>query len=322
MEKPPCTLTPQIALLIGEVSELLGRYRGVHAPVPNPRLRKNNTARTIQGSVAIEGNSLALQQVTALLDNKRVIGRQSEILEVQNAIALYELLPSLNIFQPKDLLRAHRVLMSGLVFDAGQFRRGAVGIFKGRRVAHVAPSAKRVPTLVAALLRYAKYQKTLPRVVVACIVHYELEFIHPFSDGNGRIGRAWQTALLMRENKAFAFTPVESIIHARQKAYYQALAAADRLADAAPFVEFSLQAIRDALREFLAQLAPTRHSALDRLALAKDAFGTRTFNRADYLRYVGAISTATASRDLALGAKQGQLRAHYNHAQTTYQFCV
>ena len=318
--KPPYHITDTILRCVGEIHRLLGRYEGFHGQPPAPMLRKRNRIRTILGSVAIEGNTLKMSQVTALFDHKRVVGPAREVREVQNALTLYEELPSFNPFQIADLLRGHGVLMRGLVPDAGCFRRGAVGIFKGSAVTHVAPPAHRVPTLIAELFRYARRTKTISPLILACLVHYELEFIHPFSDGNGRIGRAWQSLLLQRVHPAFEFIPVESVIQQRQKAYYRALAAADRAGEATPFIEFALQAIADALHEFIVDVAPVRSTPQARLAIAKAAFGGTAFSRKQYVNLVGGVSTATASRDLAGAVRGGTLILRGMQATARYRF--
>lgn len=318
--RPPFTLTPRILNLVAEVSQLLGRYEGLHAPAPQPKLRRQNRIRTIQGSLAIEGNTLDLDQVTAVFDKKRVLGPRKDILEVQNTILLYELLPKLNPESEKDLLKAHGILMKDLAGDAGKLRQGAVGILKGTQVSHVAPPAKQVARLVGELLRFLNTDQELSPLIKACVFHYELEFIHPFSDGNGRMGRAWQSAILMRFHPAFEFTPVESLIKERQSAYYRALEQSDKKGESTLFIEFSLEAIRDSLQDFLKHLKPAAQTPESRIELARGEFQDREFTRKDYIAFFKTISTATASRDLTAGVGQRKLKKTGTKAVARYRF--
>jgi len=242
---PPLTLTPLLIDLVSRISEQLGRWAAVEGEI-SPRLRRENRIRSIQASLAIENNSLSLDQVTAILEGKRVRGLPREIQEVKNAIAAYEMLETLKPSSPRHFLAAHSALMLGLADDAGRFRSGGVGVYQGKRLVHMAPPAERVPYLVKDLLAWLKGTDLHP-LLASAAVHYEIEFIHPFSDGNGRIGRLWQTVVLAKWKPQLAFLPVETVVHDRQAAYYKALAASDQQADAAPFAEFILQALLDAV---------------------------------------------------------------------------
>jgi len=213
-----------------------------------PRLRRENRIRTIQASLAIENNTLTLEQVTAVIDGKRVLGLPREIQEVRNAFAAYEAMDNWHPASEADLLAAHGLLMSMLVDQPGVFRSGGVGIFRGEHLVHMAPPADRVPYLMVDLLDWLKRSEEHP-LISSCLFHYELEFIHPFADGNGRMGRLWQTLILRQWKPLLGYLPVETIIRERQNEYYGALSEADERADAAPFVEFMLQALRDAMRE-------------------------------------------------------------------------
>jgi Fic family protein len=244
--QPPLTLTPRLIDLISRVSEALGRWE-VTGGAMSPRLRRENRIRSIHSSLAIENNSLSLAQVTAIIDGKRVRGLPREIKEVQNAFAAYEMLDSLKPTFHKDFLKAHAALMQGLAPEAGRFRRGGVGIYQGKRLVHLAPPAGRVPYLVKDLFAWLKRTDQHP-LLAGAAVHYEIEFIHPFSDGNGRMGRLWQTLILAQWNPQLASLPIESVVHDQQAGYYKALAASGKLADAAPFAEFILQALLDALQ--------------------------------------------------------------------------
>ena len=196
MYTPPFTITDEIASLIAEIAEQVGKMAATTDSLPSPHLRKENRIKTIQSSLAIENNSLSVEQVTAILEGKRVLGAPNEIQEVKNAIDAYELLLELNPYEEKDLFRAHKLMMTELVKENGSYRQGGVGVFDGQKCIHMAPPAQRVPQLMADLLEWVRQTKTHP-LVSSCVFHYEFEFIHPFADGNGRIGRMWQTLLLM-----------------------------------------------------------------------------------------------------------------------------
>jgi len=242
---PPFALTPRLIDLVSQISEELGRWAAAEGAI-SPRLRRENRIRSIHASLAIENNSLSLEQVTAILEGKRIRGLPREIQEVKNAIAAYELLETLNPSSQRDFLTAHATLMQSLADDAGRFRTGGVGIYQGKRLVHMAPPAERVPYLVKDLFAWMKSTDLHPLLASAAL-HYEIEFIHPFSDGNGRIGRLWQTVVLSKWKPQLAFIPVESVVHDRQAAYYKALAASDQQANVAPFAEFILQALLDAV---------------------------------------------------------------------------
>lgn len=318
--RPPFEITPRVLDATAEISRLLGRYEGPAGQAPQPRLRRENRIRTILGSVAIEGNTLGVDQVSTILDGKRVTGPAREVLEVANAVTAYEQAPRWDPTRERHLLEAHGTLMRGLVADAGRYRAGGVGIVQGSRIAHVAPPPKRVPALVEDLLRWAKADRDTHPVVKAAVMHYELEFIHPFSDGNGRIGRLWQHVALVRFHPAFAHAPVESVIHARQKEYYRVLALSDRAGNATAFVEFALEALREAMAGLVADLRPEKATAATRLEAARRAFGTREFSRKEYIDEVKSVSTATASRDLRDGVDRRVLQKRGTKALARYRF--
>jgi Fic family protein len=318
--RPPFELTPAVLAAVAEIMRLVGRYEGSGAQAPQPKLRRENRIRTVRASVAIEGNTLAEEQVSAVLDGRRAVGPAREVREVRNAIAAYALAPALDPGREEHLLRAHRVLMTGLTPDAGRYRRKGVGVLQGSRVAHVAPPAARVPGLVEDLLRWAKTDRETHPAIKAAVLHYELEFIHPFSDGNGRAGRLWQHVALVRFHPAFEHVPVESVIHARQADYYRTLALSDRAGSATPFLEFALAASRDALAELVGALRPERATPESRLESARQAFVHRDFSRKEYMALHTGISTATASRDLALGVERRMLSKRGTKAVARYGF--
>ena len=246
--RPPYVITPEITRLIAAISEIVGRFSTTADILIPPRLRRENRIRSIQGSLAIEQNSLSLDQVTAVIQGRRVLGAPREIQEVRNAFAAYEALSSWSPTEMDDLLAAHRLLMAGLVDEPGAFRRGRVGVFKDQQVIHVAPPANRVPKLMGDLLHWLKTTTEHP-LIAGCLFHYEFEFIHPFADGNGRMGRLWQTLILSHWQPWLAFIPVESVVRERQEAYYEALRQSDQQADATRFVVFMLEALRDTLQQ-------------------------------------------------------------------------
>lgn len=230
---PPFTMTDRIVEKISEISELVGRITAWQDMNANPKLRRENRIKTIHSSLAIENNSLSLDQVTAIINGKRILGEPREIQEVKNAFEAYERLLSFDPYSAKDLLTAHHTLMNELVREAGMFRSGGVGVYKGEQLVHMAPPANMVQELVGNLLTWVKTSKVHP-LVKSCVFHYEFEFIHPFADGNGRMGRMWNTLLLYKWKPIFAWLPIETLIRERQDAYYDALGKADKAADATP----------------------------------------------------------------------------------------
>lgn len=244
--QPPYTLTPAIVRLVSEISEAIGRLSAQPDTSTALRLRRINRIRTIQGSLAIEGNSLSEAQITAILDGKRIIAPPREIQEVRDAIAAYDRLEHWHPHVEKELLKAHRILMTGLLDEPGVYRRGGVGVLSGEHVIHMAPPAGRVRALMRDLLQWLGGTDQHP-LVASSIFHYEFEFIHPFDDGNGRLGRLWQTLILTRWNPLFAHIPVESLVYERQEEYYQALQHSTQQTDSAPFIEFMLRMILGAV---------------------------------------------------------------------------
>ena len=246
--KPPFQVTDKMILLIAEISEQVGRMAVQQERTINPHLRRENRIRTIHSSLAIEHNSLSLEQVTAILDGKRVLGNPNEIKEVQNAYEAYKLMLGLNPLSVDDLLKAHKLMMNGLVLENGRFRSGGVGVFEGEALIHMALPAQFVPEHIQNLLIWYE-QSELHPLIKSAVFHYEFEFIHPFVDGNGRLGRMWHSLLLGKWKELFFWLPMEELIQSRQKEYYEALGTADMQADSAGFVELMLEIIRDSLLE-------------------------------------------------------------------------
>jgi len=251
--QPPYTLTPAIVSLIADIAEALGRLSLLREQ--SLRLRRVNRIRSIRGSLAIEGNTLSEEQITAILDGKPVIAPPREVQEARNALAAYEQMLGWQPQREADLLQAHQVMMQGLIDEAGHYRGGGVGVMHGKQVIHMAPPAKRVPQLMNNLLAWLA-QSEEHALIRSAVFHYEFEFIHPFADGNGRMGRLWQTLILSRWNPLLADLPVENIVHAHQAAYYQSLQQSSEQGDSAPFIEFILGMIRTACEPDTPQVAP------------------------------------------------------------------
>jgi Fic family protein len=248
--QPPFSITPAMLNKSVEIGELLGHW-AAQSGRTSPLLRKENRIRTIQASLAIEHNSLTTDQVTAIMDGKRVLAPEKEIQEVRNAIQSYEKLPQWQAWRLNDLLSAHRILMAGLVDNPGQLRQGDVGVYRGKKLVHMAPPASQLSRLIGDLLQWIK-TTDLPPLIASSVFHYEFEFIHPFADGNGRMGRLWQTLILSQWRSELAWLPVETLIHYQQSRYYQILGECDRASDCTLFVEFMLENIVAALHEGLA----------------------------------------------------------------------
>ena len=250
MYTPPFEITSKIIELISNISEKIGEISSIQNNSHYIQLRKENRIQTIHSSLAIENNSLSLEQITAIIDGKRVLGNPNEIQEVKNSIQAYDLLLTLNPYNEKDLLKAHKLMMQDLVENSGKYRTDGVGIFDGEHVVHVAPPAKRVPELMADLFEWLKTSDVHP-LIKSCVFHYEFEFIHPFQDGNGRIGRLWQTVILKEWKEVFAWIPVETLIKENQKEYYNALGVSDKSANSTKFIEFMLSIILTTIEEII-----------------------------------------------------------------------
>ena len=245
---PPFTITSQILAQVAEISEKLGRLEALDKASLSPDLRRTQRIRSIQSSLAIENNTLTLEQVTAVLAGKRVLGPLKEIHEVHNAFAAYEAMPTWKPHLKRDLLAAHKLLMAGLIENSGRYRSKSVGIAKGQKLVHLAPPAENVTGLMNDLLKWLKGTDSHP-LIASSVFHYELEFIHPFTDGNGRMGRLWQTLILSHWKPLLAYLPVESVICQRQEEYYAALGRSDKSGQATEFITFLLSALSQALNE-------------------------------------------------------------------------
>lgn len=296
--KPPYDITPKILKLITSISEKLGEINATYLSKQSPQLRKQNRIKTIHSSLQIEGNTLTEEQITALIENKRVIGPEKDVLEVLNAIKLYENLEKYKFYSDKSFLKAHKVLMNGLIQSPGKYRTKGVGIVKGNIVEHIAPPAENVPYLMKDLFEYLKDSEELT-LIKSCVFHYEMEFIHPFIDGNGRMGRLWQTLILMSEYPVFEFLPFQTLISQTQNEYYNSLAMCDKLGKSTIFIEYMLGVIDKSLSSLL-DYNNRIFKDIDRLEYFIK-LGAKEFTRKDYMNTFKNLSSATASRDLKKG---------------------
>ena len=316
--KPPYQITATIQRLMVSISEKLGALNAIHLDKPPTELRKKNRIKTIQSSLEIEGNTLTEEQITAILENKRVIAPKKDIVEVQNAINVYEQLPRLNPNKLKDLEKAHGILMKGLIDAAGKLRTKNVGIVKNSKVEHIAPSGKLVKGLMKDLLTYLRKDEDVI-LIKSCVFHYEFEFIHPFLDGNGRMGRLWQTRILMQQYPVFEYLPIESLIKENQTEYYKALGQSDKLVSSTPFIEFMLSIILQTLENLLKTQNRTLNTET-RIAFFKDIASSNEFCRKDYLQAYKEVSQATASRDLKWAVDQDILIKTGDKRLTKYRY--
>ncbi|MCF6167578.1 Fic family protein [Lutibacter sp.] len=298
--KPPYEITPEILKLITSISEKIGEVNANFLSKPSPQLRKENKIKTIHSSLKIEGNTLSEKQITALLENKRVIGPKKDIKEVLNAIDIYENLDKFNPLNEKSFLKAHQALMNNLIENAGQYRNQGVGIVKGEKIKHVAPPYENVPYLMKDLFEYLKNPNEI-QLIKSCVFHYEMEFIHPFLDGNGRMGRLWQTLILMGKYPVFEYLPFETLISKDQEKYYNALSQSDKSGKSTKFIEYMLDVINISISELLDFNSRTLNEK-DRLEYFS-LLNKIEFTRKDYMDVFKDISPATASRDLKKGVE-------------------
>jgi len=296
--KPPYEITPKILKLLTSISEKIGEVNATFLNKPSPQLRKQNKIRTIHSSLKIEGNTLTEEQITALIENKRVIGPQKDVKEVINAIEIYENLEKYNPLSEKSFLKAHQNLMNNLIENAGKYRKKGVGIVKGTIVEHLAPPYENVPFQMKDLFEYLSDSEEL-ELIKCCVFHYEMEFIHPFLDGNGRMGRLWQTLILMRKYPVFEFLPFETLISKDQEKYYNALSECDNVGKSTKFIEYMLSVIDLSINELLTFNNRTLNQK-DRLEYFI-FLNKIEFSRKDYMDIFKDISSATASRDLKKG---------------------
>jgi Fic family protein len=301
---PPFVMTDQITNLVIEIAELTGAMSVSEQVSKNHKLRRENRVRSIHSSLAIEQNSLTIDQVSAIINGKRVLDPQQDIREVQNAYEAYETMTKLNPYSEKDLLKAHKIMMDGLVKEAGKFRSKNVGLYAGNQLIHAGTPAKYVPELIEQLFDWLKESKLHP-LIKSCIFHYEFEYIHPFADGNGRTGRLWHTLILAKWQEFYLWIPIETIIQEKQQDYYKALNASNNAEDSTIFVEFMLKVIRDLLIELSHNGAVLKDKGLDEklLDLLKE-YNKRTANS---LAEVTGVSPRTIQRALKRLMESGRI---------------
>lgn len=326
-QKPPFEITNQIISDVAEIAELMGKFSVTNQLSTNPTLRRSNRIRTIYGSLAIEQNTLSLEQVTAVLDGKQVLAPPKDIAEVKNAYEIYERLDQLDPYSVDDLLTAHGILTRGLVEESGQFRSRPVGVVDSQgNILHFGTLPQYVPDLVMELLDWVKTSQ-VHMLIRSCVFHYELELIHPFADGNGRVGRLWHTLLLSRWNPVFAWLPVESIIHDRQQEYYAAINASNEAGESTVFIEFMLSAIKASITEAM----EVSDKMMDEMSDGKMDKATQRWKKIeaylknhDYImnadvRELCGVSSATAHRILATLVENKKLKKYYERGLWSYR---
>jgi Fic family protein len=314
--KPPYEITTEVLMLIMAISEKIGEVNAKYLVKQNPTLRKQNKIKTIHSSLSIEGNTLSEEQITAILENKKVVGPQKDITEVLNALEVYTNLNSLKYQSEKDFLKAHKSLMKNLIDDQGVYRKKGVGIVKGSKVEHIAPPYQNVPFLMKDLFGYLK-DKSEITLIKSCVFHYEMEFIHPFMDGNGRMGRLWQTLILTNEYPIFEFLPFETLISKNQDEYYKVLSTCDKEGKSTKFIVYMLQIINSSLSELL-QNSTKKLNETERLELFTENTKDK-FTRKDYMNYFSELSSATASRDLKKGVEKQIIEKSGDKKTTIYR---
>ena len=314
--KPPYEITTKILQLLTQISEKIGEINASLLDKPSPELRKQNRIKTIHDSLKIEGNTLTEEQVTAIIENKRVIGPEKDIKEVLNAAEVYNHFEKLKYLSEKDFLKAHKTIMKGLIENPGKYRKQGVGIVKGTKVEHVAPPYQNVPYLMKNLFKYLKDENELS-LIKSCVFHYEIAFIHPFIDGNGRMGRLWQTLILTNEYPVFKFIPLETLISKSQKEYYKALSESDRQGKSTIFIEYMLEIINNSL-EYILSFGNRKLTQIDRLNYFREQ-NIKEFTRKDYMNIFKYISSATASRDLKKGIEMNYFLKSGDKNKTKYR---
>ena len=310
-QKPPFEITNHMIDHVAEIAELVGKLSAVSSLSANPTLRRSNRIRTIHGSLAIEQNTLSLEQVTAVLNGKHVLAPPKDIVEVKNAYEIYERLDELDPYSVEDLLTAHGIMTRDLVEESGMFRTRPVGVVDSEgHVLHFGTLPQYVPDLVMALLEWTKTSE-VHMLIRSCVFHYELELIHPFTDGNGRVGRLWHTLLLSKWNSAFAWLPVESIINDRQQEYYEAINASNDAGESTVFIEFMLSAIKASLMDVIGTSDEMSDGKMDKATLRwkkiEEYLKTHDYIMNADVRELCGVSPATANRILVGLVVDGKL---------------
>lgn len=308
---------------VAEIAELVGKLNVTNRLSSNPTLRRSNRIRTIHGSLAIEQNTLSLEQVTAVLNGKHILAPPKDIAEVKNAYEIYERLDELDPYSVDDLLTAHGIMTRGLVEESGMFRTRPVGVVDSEgHVLHFGTLPQYVPDLVMELLDWVKNSE-VHMLIRSCVFHYELELIHPFADGNGRVGRLWHTLLLSKWNPAFAWLPIESIIHDRQQEYYDAISASNAAGESTVFIEFMLSAIKASLIEAISMSDEMSDGKMDKAAFRwnkiQEYLQTHDYIMNGNVRELCGVSAATANRILSSYVSEGKLSKHRGGGHWVYK---
>lgn len=322
-KKPPFEITNRMIDYVAEIAELLGKLNVSNALSSNPTLRRSNRIRTIHGSLAIEQNTLSLEQVTAVLNGKHVLAPPKDIAEVKNAYEIYERLDELDPYSVDDLLTAHGIMTRGLVEESGIFRTRPVGVVDSEgHVLHFGTLPQYVPDLIMELLDWVKTSE-VHMLIRSCVFHYELELIHPFADGNGRVGRLWHTLLLSKWNSAFAWLPVESIIHDRQQEYYAAINASNGAGESTVFIEFMLSAIKASLIEVINTSRGMSDGKMDKVTLRwnkiQEYLKTHDYIMNADVRELCGVSAATANRILTNLATKNKIKKYHENGHWIYR---
>ena len=308
---------------VAEIAELVGKLSAESSFSVNPTLRRSNRIKTIHGSLAIEQNTLSLEQVTAVLNGKHILAPPKDITEVKNAYEVYEQLGKLDPYSVNDLLTAHGIMTWGLVEESGTFRNRPVGVVDSEgNILHFGTLPQYVPDLVMELLDWVKTSE-VHMLIRSCVFHYELELIHPFADGNGRVGRLWHTLLLSQWNPAFAWLPVESIIHDRQQEYYAAINASNNAGESTAFIEFMLAAIKAALIEAISVRDVMSEEKMDKTVLRwnkiQEYLKTHDYIMNADVRTLCDVSSATANRILVRLTEEGKLNRYLQEGHWAYR---
>ena len=307
--KPPFIITDKILMYVSSISEKIGRITAVGNLDTRPYLRRNNRIKSIHSSLKIEANSLSLGQVRDVINGKTVLGEQKEIIEVKNAFTAYEYLSKINPYNIEDLKKIHGVMTNNILRESGEFRSGEEGVFNGDECIFMAPPAKFVPQLVSELFDWMKknHNQVHP-LIMSCIFHYEFVFIHPFSDGNGRMARLWQTAILSKWKTIFEYIPIESQIEKFQDEYYDVIAKCHINGDSTVFIEFMLSQLDKILDDISIQFNEENEhisEAVKRLL--------------DVMEYDIPYSSKTLMEKLGLKSREGFRKNYLNPA---IEMCV
>ena len=310
-KKPPFEINEKIMNTVIDIAELVGKVSVSNIISSNPSLIRTNRIHTIYSTLAIEQNTLTIDQVKAVISGKRVIAPPKDIAEVKNAYEIYEHMDKLDPYSMDDLLKAHGVMMNGLVNKSGEFRSSNVGVVDSEgNVIHFGTLPQYISGLMQELLDWTKV-RDIHMLIKSCVFHYEFELVHPFADGNGRMGRLWHTLLLSEWNPIFAWIPIESIIHDNQNEYYNAINISNNNGESTVFVEFMLSVIKQALLEAdesnISKIS-AENKSYRRWNLIRDFLNKHEFISNHDIQEILGVSSSTATRVLVQFTKNGKLR--------------